>query len=91
MRQEPEFEGLIAGLEERKYAGLKVGRAIVVDVNVAAEYRKLIDWVKQSYRRARPSQGRRLDGIQQLRGMGRTLWQGEDPDDYVRKLRESSG
>ena len=57
--------------------------------DVPAQYRELIEWAKQRYGKASLRQGRWLDGILQLRGMGRELWQGEDPDEYVRKLRES--
>ena len=29
-----------------------------------------------------------LQGILEMRGMGRDLWKDEDPDEYVRRLRE---
>lgn len=29
-----------------------------------------------------------LEGIFEMRGIGKELWRGEDPDEYVRKLRE---
>lgn len=29
-----------------------------------------------------------LDGIFQLRGLGKKLWRGEDPDEYVLNLRQ---
>jgi len=45
------------------------------------QYGELIKWAKQRY-------GRWLEGIFQMRGMGRELWRGEDPDEYVRNLRE---
>jgi hypothetical protein len=35
-----------------------------------------------------PEQPKRLEGILKMRGMGKDLWKNEDPDDYVRKLRE---
>jgi hypothetical protein len=59
---------------------------------VPLKYHELIEWAKQRYRRenvATPSTW--LDGILQLRGMGRELWKDEDPDEYVRKLRENWG
>lgn len=57
--------------------------------DVPPQYRELIDWAKQRYGKGAPRQVRWLDGIFQMRGMGRELWKGEDPDDYVRKLREN--
>jgi len=36
----------------------------------------------------RPEQPKRLEGILKMRGMGKALWKNEDPDEYVRKLRE---
>ena len=29
-----------------------------------------------------------LEGILAMRGMGKELWRGEDPDEYVRRQRE---
>jgi hypothetical protein len=48
----------------------------------------LIEWVKKQYRKGILRRTRRLDGVFQLRGFGRTLWSGEDPDEYVRNLRQ---
>jgi len=56
---------------------------------VPAQYRELVDWAKQQYGKASPTQTRWLDGIFQMRGLGRELWRGEDADEYVRKLREN--
>jgi hypothetical protein len=30
-----------------------------------------------------------LEGVLQMYGMGKEMWEGEDPDEYVRHLRES--
>jgi hypothetical protein len=57
--------------------------------DVPARYTELIDWAKQRYGKGGPQNTRWLDGVLQLRGMGRELWKGEDPDEYVRKLREN--
>lgn len=59
--------------------------------SVPSKYHELIDWAKQRYGEGLPSSTRWLDGILRMRGMGRQLWQGEDPDEYVRKLRENWG
>ncbi len=56
--------------------------------DVPAQYSELIEWTKRRFGKEGPSEGRWLDGIFALRGMGRELWQGDDPDEYVRKLRE---
>ncbi len=52
-------------------------------------YAPLITWAKQQYGKGSPRPTRWLDGIFELRGLGRELWRGEDPDEYVRKLREN--
>jgi len=56
--------------------------------DVPPQYVELIEWAKHRFGKEGPTQSRWLDGIFQLRGMGRELWQGDDPDEYVRKLRE---
>jgi hypothetical protein len=35
-----------------------------------------------------PPQEQWLGSVLQLRGLGRDLWKDEDPDEYVRRLRE---
>ncbi len=57
--------------------------------DIPPAYRELIDWAKRRYGKETPPESRWLDGIFQLRGMGRHLWKGEDPDQYVHKLREN--
>jgi hypothetical protein len=56
--------------------------------DVPSKYHELIDWAKHRYGQSGSSGGRWLEGIMQMRGMGRELWKGEDPDEYVRQLRE---
>jgi hypothetical protein len=57
--------------------------------DVPPQYHELIEWAKQQYGTGSQRRTRWLDGIFQLRGLGRELWRGEDPDGYVRKLREN--
>jgi len=58
--------------------------------DVPPRYTELIAWAKKRYEKeGSPQRARWLDGVLQLRGMGRELWKGEDPDEYVRKLREN--
>ncbi|MBV8842673.1 MAG: hypothetical protein JO307_07665 [Bryobacterales bacterium] len=55
--------------------------------NVPERYRDLIQWTKRQYAETPPNE-RWLDSVFQLIGLGREVWRGEDPDEYVRKLRE---
>jgi hypothetical protein len=57
--------------------------------DVPPRYRELIEWAQQQYGKGSPSQTPWLAGILQMRGLGKSLWRGEDPDEYVRKLREN--
>jgi hypothetical protein len=54
---------------------------------VPVKYRELIEWAKRRYGQEQPVE-RWLEGVLQTRGMGRELWKDEDPDAYVRNLRE---
>jgi len=57
--------------------------------DVPPRYRELIEWAQRQYGKGSPSQTPWLAGILQMRGLGKSLWRGEDPDEYVRKLREN--
>ena len=50
-------------------------------------YRYLLDWYASSYDVVDGSASR-PDPLLALRGLGKKIWGGEDPDDYVRRLRE---
>jgi hypothetical protein len=54
------------------------------------EYHRLLDWYEAEYAR-RPADPARVDPILALRGLGKEIWADEDPDDYVRRLREGWG
>ena len=56
---------------------------------VPPKYWELITWAKERYGTGKPRQTRWMDGIFQLRGLGRELWRCSDPDEYVRQLREN--
>ena len=63
------------------------GKSIPKKGEIPHEYDGLIDW----YNRTQPSHDRRRiadDPILALRGLGKEIWKGVDPDDYVRRLRE---
>jgi hypothetical protein len=59
--------------------------------SVPPQYRELVEWAKQRYRKGGAPPARWIDGVFHLAGLGRELWSGDDPDEYVRKLRENWG
>ena len=59
--------------------------------SVPAKYRELIEWAKRRFGKGGPRAARWLEGLFHLRGLGRQLWQGEDPDEYVKNHRENWG
>ena len=59
------------------------GRVTPAPNNIPAEYRYLLDWYAEAY--GTPAD---LDPILRLRGLGKEIWQDEEPDEYVRRLRE---
>ena len=56
--------------------------------DIPPQYRDLLDWARKRYAKGPGSRARWLDGLLQMSGMGKELWNGDDPDEYVRKLRE---
>jgi hypothetical protein len=52
------------------------------------QYHELIKWARERYGRGGGKPVRWLDGVLRMAGAGTELWNGEDPDEYVRKLRE---
>ena len=64
------------------------GSKIVPEENeIPAAYRPLLAWYESEYANVR-QEGVPEDSILQLRGLGSEIWNGVDPDDYVRQLRE---
>ncbi|MBM2811695.1 MAG: hypothetical protein HW416_2454 [Chloroflexi bacterium] len=55
--------------------------------DVPEPYHYLLEWYGSAYARA-AGDTQRKDPILALRGLGREMWVGEDPDGYVRRLRE---
>jgi hypothetical protein len=56
---------------------------------VPLQYHELVLWAKNRYGGAKNFAGPRwLDSVFQIFGSGRGVWQGEDPDEYVRSLRK---
>ncbi len=64
------------------------GAKIVPEIeDLPREYRYLLDWYRSEYAPETMEHGT-ADPILQLRGVGKHIWAGEDPDDYVLRLRE---
>jgi hypothetical protein len=55
--------------------------------DIPTEYHGLIDWFYREHVPKGPSSGEK-DSILALRGLGKEIWKGVDPDEYVRQLRE---
>ena len=69
----------------------RTGKIWPEKAEVPTRYHELIDWAQKQYGKEKPSSNRWLDGVRQMRGMGKKLWAGEDADAYVAKLREEWG
>lgn len=54
---------------------------------IPESYRFLLDWYEKEYASGQLP-GKAQDSILSLRGLGKELWKGVDPDEYVRQLRE---
>lgn len=66
----------------------RTGKIFPDPEEVPEQYRELIEWAKRRYESAEAPRSRWLDGVFQLFGLGKDVWHDEDPDEYVRKLRE---
>lgn len=56
--------------------------------DIPERYHDLLEWAKLRMATGGEVRGRWLEGLFELRGMGKEVWRGVDPDEYVRKLRE---
>jgi hypothetical protein len=54
--------------------------------DIPEQYRYLVTWYVEEYAPATKEEW--LSGIYEMIGAGKELWRGEDPDAYVRRLRE---
>ena len=66
----------------------RTGRIFPDPGGLPAKYRELIDWAKAKYAQGGGEPVRWLEGLFQMSGTGADIWKGEDPDEYVRRLRE---
>jgi hypothetical protein len=53
--------------------------------DIPPRYHSLLDWYRDEYAK---DLGSNRNSILELVGLGKELWKGVDPDEYVRKLRE---
>ena len=63
------------------------GKIVPETKDLPPEYRHLIDWYYAEYA-PKSSERRPENSILALRGIGKEIWADEDPDAYVRRLRE---
>ncbi len=54
--------------------------------NIPAQYHSLLDWYADKFVGKRKGV-EKSDPILELRGLGKAIWVGEDPDEYVNRLR----
>ena len=66
----------------------RTGKIFPNPEDLPPQYHELIKWAKERYGKGGSKPARWLDGVFQMAGAGTDLWKGEDPDEYVRKLRE---
>lgn len=64
------------------------GKVIPNREDIPERYHELLDWYATEYARTRGAKGHPLDALLALKGTGKEIWQDEDPDEYVRRLRE---
>lgn len=55
---------------------------------IPERYHELLDWYEKVFVPSGPRGTSHLDPILRLRGKGKEIWEGLDPDEYVRQLRE---
>lgn len=54
---------------------------------IPAAYHALLDWYERDYVNNRQAAQKRYAPLHRLFGLGREIWKGVDPDEYVRSLR----
>jgi hypothetical protein len=56
---------------------------------IPVKYHELLDWAKQRCEKGKDAGSTDwLQGLHRLKGLGKEIWHGVDPDAYVRSLRE---
>ena len=54
--------------------------------DIPAKYHPLLDWYAEKFTGKRKG-SKETDPILGLRGLGKEIWVGEEPDDYVSRVR----
>lgn len=67
---------------------LRKGKSIPERRAIPEKYHKLLDWYTAEYSRQASGDTGWLAGVLSLQGVGREIWANQDPDEYVRQLRE---
>jgi hypothetical protein len=68
---------------------LRTGKVWPERKAIPPEYHALLDWVKKEFgKRSAAGNSHWLEGLRGMIGMGHGMWRGQDPDEYVSKLRE---
>ena len=62
------------------------GKSVPEKEAIPDKYRPLLDWYNESFVGRRKG-SKELDPILALRGLGKEIWVGEKPDDYVKRVR----
>ncbi|WP_433983495.1 hypothetical protein RBB78_20390 [Tunturiibacter empetritectus] len=56
--------------------------------DIPEKYHALVEWARRRHEKTEGPPARWLEGLHQLKGMGKGIWKGVDADAYVRGLRE---
>ena len=64
------------------------GRQIPSAEDIPSRCHTLLSWYRTEFVPQGQAQEKPIDPILALLGLGKELWAGEDPDEYVRRLRE---
>lgn len=64
----------------------RTGKVVPEVEAIPEEYRYLLDWYRNEF--ARTTEPEWLAGIGKMVGLGKEIFAGQDPDQYVRSLRE---
>src|SRR5690242_7165629 len=62
------------------------GKSVPENDAIPAKYQSLLDWYNKTFVGVTKG-SRKLDPILALRGLGKEIWVGEKPDDYVNRVR----
>jgi hypothetical protein len=67
------------------------GKMIPKREEIPDRYHYLVDWYEQHYAGQDQARISWLGGVRAMAGLGKEIWAGVDPDEYIRRLREGWG